>query len=104
MQVKKKTARGGQLLGYLTVRGKLFSLCESGTVVPLLRNAASAPWRPSHTGTSMLHTKSSQATEIWRVVATTDVGNVTQGYGFLDSQMLPISGAQYVWAFCYLLP
>ena len=34
------------------------SIRESGTAVPLLTSAASAPWRPSHTGASMLDTKS----------------------------------------------
>ena len=36
----------------------LFLLGESGTVVPLLTSAASAPWCPSHASAGMLHTKS----------------------------------------------
>ena len=37
-------------------RGEII-LCESGIIVPLLTSAASAPWRPSHAGAGMLHTK-----------------------------------------------
>ena len=37
--------------------GKLFLPGESGTVVPLLTSVASAPWRLSHAGAGMLHTK-----------------------------------------------
>ena len=33
----------------------------------------------------------SQDSKVWRVLATTDVGNVTQGHGVLDHQVFPIS-------------
>ena len=38
-------------------RGKQFSVGESGTLVPLLRSAASAPWCLSH-ALGILHNKS----------------------------------------------
>ena len=45
--------------------------------------------------------------ETWRVLATTsDVGNVTQGPGVPDHQVLPIGGARHSWAFrrwCFFL-
>ena len=31
-------------------RGKAFAAGETGTVIPLLTSAVSAPWRPSHAG------------------------------------------------------
>ena len=46
----KKLREVGSLFGYLTARGKSLSLCESGTVGPLLANAAVAPGGPSHAG------------------------------------------------------
>ena len=48
----KKAARGRQPIGLPnpTAEGNLFLLRESGTVVPLLTSAASAPWCPSHAG------------------------------------------------------
>ena len=52
----KRLGGVGSLWGYLTAGGKVFLLCESGTVVLLLTSAASAPWCPSHAGTGMLHT------------------------------------------------
>ena len=72
---------------------------ESGTVVPLLTIAASAPWHP---GAGLLHTNSFQDSEIWRLLTTADVGNVTHGQGVPDHQVLPIGGAQHVNAFCQL--
>ena len=54
----KKMQEVGSLLGYLTAVEKLFLFCQSGTTVPRLTNADSAPWRPSHTAAGMLHTKS----------------------------------------------
>ena len=45
-------------MGYLTVGGKSVLLCDSGTVVPLLPGAVSAPRCPSHAGAGILQTKS----------------------------------------------
>ena len=55
---------------------------------------ASAPWCPSHSGTGMhWYTVShSHYCEVWRVLSTTDVGNVTQGQGVPNHQV-HISGA-----------
>ena len=39
-------------------RVTIIVLGESGTLVPLVKSAASAPWRPSPASASMLHTKS----------------------------------------------
>ena len=39
-------------------RGALFLVEQSGTLGPLLKSAASAPWRPSYAGAGRLHTKS----------------------------------------------
>ena len=71
----------GSLLGYLTAGEEMFSSCASGTVVPQLTSAASIPWHPSRAGAGMLHTKSFSDSEIWRVLNTIDVENVTQGHG-----------------------
>ena len=40
--------------------GNAFPIGESGTVVPLLGGAATAPWCPSHAGIGMLHMNFSQ--------------------------------------------
>ena len=45
----------------------------------------------------------SQDRQVWRVLTATDVGNVTPGQGVLDHQVLRISGAQHVLAFCQLV-
>ena len=75
-------------------RGKRFLLGERGAAVQLRTPAASAPGHPSHASASVLHTKPLQCQdrEVWRVLTSTDVRNVTQGQGFLDHQVLPISG------------
>ena len=67
-------------------------------VVSVLTNAASAPWRPSHAAAGRHHTKIFPKLRIWRVLTTTDVGNVTQGQGVLDHHVLPISGVQHAQA------
>ena len=54
----EKLREVGSQMGYLTTGENFFLLRESGTLVPLLTNAASAPCRPSHAGAGMLHTKS----------------------------------------------
>ena len=53
---------------------KCFLGGESGIVVPLLRGAAPAPWRPSHTSAGMLHIESFRHfhdSGVWRVLTTT---------------------------------
>ena len=42
----------------------------------------------------------SHESEVWRVLTTTDVENVTQGQGVPDHQVLPITGLQHFQAFC----
>ena len=44
----------------------------------------------------------SQGCGVWRVLTTTDKGNVTQGQGVPDHQVLPISHAQHTQTFCHL--
>ena len=51
---------GGGLSGYLTPGEILLLLSESGTVVSLLRSAASAPGHPSHAGAWVCSTSLSQ--------------------------------------------
>ena len=81
-------------------RGKAFSMSESGTVVPLLISSASAPWRPSDAGGD--NAPHSHDGEVWSVLTTTsDGGNVTQGQGVPDHQVLPIGGVQHVQAVCH---
>ena len=46
--------------------------------------------------------KLSQYSGVWGVLTTADVGNVTQGQGVPDHQVLPISAAQHAQAFCKL--
>ena len=46
------------MLLVLSHREKVFFLGESRTVVPLLTNAASAPWRPVHASLGMIRTQS----------------------------------------------
>ena len=43
-----------------------------------------------------------QDNEVWRVLTTTDVGNLIHSQRFPDHQVLPISGEQHVRAFCQL--
>ena len=58
-------------------RENIFSVTESGTVLPLLTGAASAPWHASHAGPSTLHPRR------WSLgLSTTGIGNVIQGQGF----------------------
>ena len=47
----------GRTCGHCMSRnvGEIYLVGESGTVVPLLPGATSAPWRPSHAGAGMLH-------------------------------------------------
>ena len=44
----------------------------------------------------------SSYSEVWRVLTTTNVGNVTQGQWVPDHQMFCISDAQHFQAFCHL--
>ena len=72
---------GGSQMGYLTARGKLLFPSESGTVVPRLTNAASAPWCPSNEAPARPTQSRSQDCRVQRVPTTTDVGKVTQTKG-----------------------
>ena len=66
-----------------------------GTVIPLLTGAASAPRHLSHACASMPHASLSQDGDAWKVLCTTDVGNVTQSHRVSDHQGLHTHGVQH---------
>ena len=53
---------GGNCLHCLSHWGKICLVGESGIIFPLRTRAGSAPWRPSHANTGMLHTQSFSCT------------------------------------------
>ena len=68
----KITARGGQPVGQPNGQEESFLLRESGTAVPLLASAASAPPTPACPTQSLC--QDSDIEVIWRVLTTTDGG------------------------------
>ena len=92
----RKTARGWQPERLPNSRGggEYFSTGESGTVVPPPTNAASAPWSLPPRRRHAPHKDFPKTAEFGA-----DVGNVAQGQGVPDHQVLPICGAQHARAF-----
>ena len=64
------------------------SLCSQVLLLPLGIPPMPAPARTTQSLT--------QDSEIWTALTTADVGNVIQGQGVSNHQVLPISAAQHV--------
>ena len=87
----QKSARGGQPARLPLTAGENEILPgESGTVVPLLTCAASAPWLPPMPAPARSAQSLSGHHRVWSLLTTSNVGNIKQGQGFQITKCYPL--------------
>ena len=92
----------GSLLCFPQQLGKINFTWWEWDSCPATHKCCFCPWRPSHTGASMLHTKSFPRQWCLEGAHHHRCGKCNTGPGVAGHQMLPVSGAQHAPAFCQL--